>query len=95
MKFKCYYRKNLKMTPEKLSAQIAHVVKGLNRFRENENYSEDIVIVLGVSDKKFNEQLDYHKSICSDIFIQVDKGYTEVPSGTTTAFGYVDYVRSC
>ncbi len=79
MRVKTFYRKNLRMSPEKLAAQIAHVVIGLGIY--------DLlctIIVLGISDKKFTEYMEDHKE---DGFVHSDLGYTEVDAGTITAMG--------
>ena len=88
MKFKVYFRKNLQMTPQKLAAQVAHVVKELGRMQPNSNPREDIIVVLQASDKKFEEIKDAFVNTVN--YLQVDLGMTEVPAGTETCFGYID-----
>ena len=44
MKFKVYFRKNLQMTPQKLAAQVAHVVKEIGRMQPNSNPREDNIV---------------------------------------------------
>lgn len=88
MRFKIYFRKNLKMSPQKLAAQVGHVAKELGR-REPESFpQEDSIIVLQASDKKFEEmKLEFSTQTC---YLQVDTGITEVPAGTETCFGYIE-----
>ena len=88
MKFKVYFRKNLKMTPQKLAAQVSHVVKELGRMKLESNPREDVIVVLQASDKKFEEiKLEFSIQTC---YLQVDNGITEVPAGTETCFGYIE-----
>lgn len=49
-KINCYYRRNLKMSADKLSAQVAHVVANLTR-----NRMPDEISVNAVGDDKFSE----------------------------------------
>jgi len=81
MKIKAIYRKNLKMTEGKVAAQVAHAVKNLGVTPV-----ECDIIVLKVSDKKFEELI-----LEKDCYIQTDKGLTEVESGTKTAAAWIDY----
>jgi len=81
MKIKAIYRKNLKMTEGKVAAQVAHAVKNLGVTPVECN-----IIVLKVSDKKFEELI-----LEKDCYIQTDKGLTEVESGTKTAAAWIDY----
>lgn len=81
--FKCYYRKNLKMSSAKLAAQVGHVTSMLS-FTITIPYK---IIVLEASDAKFEklkERSDY---------VQVDLGFTEVEAGTETVLGWVEYVE--
>lgn len=79
MKIKVIYRKNLKMSPGKLAAQTIHAAMGLANPRP------DIVVVLGVSCKKFWELVDE-----KDCYIHRDLGLTEVEAGEVTAAAWVD-----
>lgn len=74
MKLKIYYRKNLQMSQGKLAAQCVHAA-GLAGFS-----GQDVpVIVLGLSDRKFDAMKASHP-VC------VDAGWTELAPGTETAF---------
>jgi hypothetical protein len=81
MKIKAIYKKNLKMPEGKVASQIAHAVKNLG-----ETPADCDIIVLKVSDKKFNELTEEHKNC----YIQVDKGLTVVESGTATAAAWIE-----
>ncbi len=80
MRIKCLYRKNLKMTPDKIASQVAHAVIGLG-------ITDPLctIIVLGVSDANFFEGIDNH-----DCYVHEDLGYTEVLPGTKTCLVYYE-----
>ena len=80
MRIKVIYRKNLKMTEGKVAAQVAHAVKNLGLTPIDSD-----IIVLRVSDKKFNELTTLY-----DCYIQTDKGLTEVEGGTQTAAAWIE-----
>jgi len=80
MRVKCLYRKNLKMTHNKIAAQAVHAVIGLGV-----KDAMCTVIVLGVSDAKFFEEFDNH-----DCYVHEDLGYTEVLAGTKTCLAYFE-----
>lgn len=67
------------MSEGKVAAQIAHAVKNLGTTPIDCD-----IIVLKVSDKKFNEL-----TAENDCYIQTDKGLTEVESGTQTAAAWI------
>lgn len=90
MRIKIYYRKNLKMSEGKVASQVAHVAKELGRL-EYSIASEDVIIVLGVSDTKYKELSLNYQTETFDWYEQVDKGITEVLEDTPTAFGYICY----
>jgi peptidyl-tRNA hydrolase len=81
MTIKCWYNRNLKMTPQKLAAQVSHVVAGLTH---KTGLIPRRVIVLKASKKKFGELAEIAD------YIQVDEGLTEVPKGTRTVVGFVE-----
>lgn len=91
MKIKCYYRRNLKMSPEKLSAQVGHVCKELGRMVPSSEES-DVIIVLKASDAKF----ELYKQECAEglhgecWYLQKDLGFTEVDAGTETVIGWIE-----
>ena len=74
----CYYRRNLKMTPAKLAAQVGHVAANLSINRKPER-----IIVLQMSDVQFNEAKETPRC-----YVQVDKGLTELQEGTETVVGW-------
>lgn len=95
MKIKFLFRKNLKMSNSKLGSQVAHVAANLasqNYSVQREYLSDDFVthIVLGVSDKKFQEKSVEIGSNDQIYYIQVDAGLSEVPAGTETVLGFVE-----
>ena len=83
MKIKVIYRKNLKMSEGKVAAQVAHAVKNLGITPKDCD-----IIVLKVSDKKFDEYLTSSK--IGIIYIQYDKGLTEVEPNTPTAAAWIE-----
>lgn len=96
MKIKFLVRKNLKMSPGKTAAQVGHVAANLavSNIAVHEAYKdiEPVThIVLGVSNKKFDEKLaelvDDQEAIW---YVTVDAGFSEVPFGTKTVLGFVD-----
>lgn len=90
MRFKIYFRKNLKMSPQKIAAQVAHVAKELGRKRPDSIPQEDSIIVLTASDNKFNEIKQSISDSNIVYWLQIDNGLTEVPAGTETCFGYIE-----
>lgn len=68
------------MSEGKVAAQVVHAVSNLGAYKPNCD-----VVVLKVSDKKFNELTEEH-----DCFIHRDKGLTEVEEGTPTAAAWVE-----
>lgn len=63
------------MSEGKVAAQISHAVKNLGITPIDCD-----IIVLKVSDKKFEELISEN-----ECYVQIDKGLTEVESGTKTA----------
>lgn len=80
------------MTEGKLSAQVAHAVKNLGFTPLDCD-----IIVLGVSDKKFEDEsyrilVEFTKAPNDwfKCYTQIDKGLTEIPEGTRTTFAYIE-----
>lgn len=84
MKIKVIYRRNLKMSPAKLAAQVAHAVKNLG-----ETPRDCDIVVLKASDKKFVEQIKEQQGN-PNTYLQIDKGLTEVKPNTDTAFAWIE-----
>lgn len=68
------------MSEGKVAAQIAHAVKNLGITPVDCD-----IIVLKVSAKKFSELISEN-----DCYVQTDKGFTEVESGTQTAAAWIE-----
>ena len=85
MTIKVLYRRNLKMSDGKLSAQVAHAVKNLGSTPVDCD-----IIVLKASDKKFYEKIKELVDFNNKYYIQVDKGLTEVEQGTATTVAWVE-----
>lgn len=84
----CYYNKNLRMSPGKLAAQVAHAVVRL--CGESLIFPEDLdkVIVLEARDRKFKKLLvDLPKQ--KEYYIHHDLGITEVEEGTPTVIAFI------
>lgn len=79
VRVKVIYRKNLKMSEGKVGAQVAHAVNKLGYIS-----TDSTIIVLKVSDKKFNEMIAEQQC-----YVQVDMGLTQVEAGTPTAAAWI------
>ena len=92
MKIRIYYRKNLKITPQKLASSCTHIGKELGKVCGNTNPFEDKVVVLMASDKKFEEiKQEVFDTIPESYYhLHIDNGVTEVPFNTEIAFGYIE-----
>lgn len=96
MKIKCLYRKNLKLSDQKLAAQTGHVVGNLLRLNDEYGFGkinkDTTIIVLKASDKKFEEKRQELEQSDPPIiyYLQVDKGFTEIPEGTETVIGWIE-----
>ena len=80
MRIKAIYIKNYKMSEGKVAAQIAHAVKNLGDAPKDFD-----IVVLGVSINKFKKLTSEN-----DCYVHIDKGLTEVESGTATAAAWID-----
>ena len=91
MKIKCLYRRNLKLSDQKLAAQVGHVVGNLVQITEDQIDRDSVIIVLKASDKKFAEK---HEELLDskDVnwYIQIDRGLTEISEGTKTVMGWIE-----
>ena len=94
MKIKIHFRKNLKISKQKLAATCAHIGNHLGQHCCSIGYTsdpiDDIVIVLSTSDKKFK---DIKESVLSQedliYHLHTDNGFTEVEPDTEIALGWV------
>ncbi len=97
MVIKIYFRKNVKVSRQKLAAACTHIGNHLGQKYLSQDAVEgpsdpveDVVVILSASDKKFDEikenvmsqnGLSYH--------LHVDNGFTEVEPGTEMAIGWI------
>lgn len=95
MRIKIYYRKNLKLSPQKLASSCAHIGSQLGYYHSclGEDYDpQDVtIVVLMASDTKFNEiknEIQQYDDILSHL--HVDKGLTQVEPDTEICFGYIE-----
>jgi len=72
------------MSEGKVAAQVSHAVLGLKEIFPESVSCDDTIVVLKVSDSKFNEILT--SNTC---YVHEDLGYTEVDEGTVTAAAYL------
>ena len=105
MKIRIYFRKNLKLSPQKLAAVCTHLGKELGISHKerglDNNPFEDKVVILSASDAKFKE----YESMCAtryifdngsfDYHIHVDAGFKEVEAYTKCAIGWIEEEESC
>jgi len=87
-----YYRKNLKISPQKLASSCTHIGKELGKVCGNTNPYEDKVVVLMASDKKFEEiKQEVFDTIPESYYhLHIDRGYTEVYPFTEVAIGWIE-----
>lgn len=91
MKIKIYYRKNLKLSPQKFAAVCTHIGKELGKVCGDTIAWDDVVVILSASDKKFEEYKQYCLDNESVLYhIHVDRGYTEVEPNTECAIGLIE-----
>lgn len=88
MKIKVYYRKNLKMSPGKLAAQVGHAVLTLDPP------AHDQIVVLEARDRKFFSILEELDALGIEYHTAVDAGITEVKPNTITCVAFVDHNMS-
>lgn len=79
------------MSEGKIAAQVAHAILGL-LYQCMILSKPEKIIVLHVSDKKFNALTQQHTGYLpsKSCYIQVDKGFTEVEMGTKTAAAWIE-----
>jgi len=87
MRIKILVRKNLKMTEFKTAAQCVHAALNLYKLFPRDHWS---CVVLGVSDKKFEEKRDALAVTAEPGYVVTDAGYTEVPPGTQTCLAFYE-----
>jgi peptidyl-tRNA hydrolase len=91
MKLKIYYRKNLKLSPQKLAAVCTHIGKELGKVCGYTYAWEDKVVILTASDKKFEEYKDNCRNNSGVLYhIHIDRGFTEVEPNTECAIGWIE-----
>ena len=92
MKIKCLYRKNLKLSEQKLAAQTSHVVGNLLKLTNSEIDRDTTIVVLKASDKKFEEKRQELEQSNPQIiyYLQVDLGFTEIAPNTETVIGWIE-----
>lgn len=79
------------MTEGKLASQVAHAVKNLQMTLLGASTPLDSdIIVLTASDKKFTEMVEMLESEGYEYFVQIDKGLTEIPTGTMTTVAWIE-----
>lgn len=89
---KILFRKNLKMSPQKLSAVCTHIGKQLGKYMDvNASPLEDKVIVLSASDKKYTEKVSDLQLDGDQIYFEhIDTGVKEVDPFTPCAVGWIE-----
>lgn len=90
MDIKIIYRKNLKMSPQKLAAVCTHIGKEIGNKCHNTVPMEDKVVVLMASDRKFEEYKSMLEHGDYVSHIHIDTGLKEVAYGTECALGFVE-----
>lgn len=88
-RIKVLYRRNLKMSEGKLSAQVAHACIGLRTAYPEVDWN-NIIVVLKVSDNKFWEATREHGTESDKSYLQSDWGLTELEMDTPTTFAYYE-----
>lgn len=83
-RIKILARKNLKMSSGKLAAQAVHAALALTSLEKLDPLQS--VVVLEVSDKKFNEKINGEGKLA----VVRDAGYTEVEPGTITCLAFLE-----
>ena len=83
-RIKILARKNLKMSSGKLAAQAVHAALALTSLEKLDPLQS--VVVLEVSDRKFNEKINGEGKLA----VVRDAGYTEVEPGTITCLAFLE-----
>jgi peptidyl-tRNA hydrolase len=79
------------MSPEKLAAQVGHVVLQIVDYSKlGQPYEDNTIVVLKASATKFKSLQEDLTSRGERVFVQKDLGLTEVAAGTETVFGYIE-----
>lgn len=91
-RIKVLVRRNLKMSSGKIAAQAVHAALWLKE-KDSRVHHLSTVVVLEVSDKKYNEAKE--KLVLEGRIFAVcrDAGYTEVEPGTETCLAFLEEVN--
>ncbi len=96
-RIKILFRKNLKMSEGKIAAQSVHAALGLAHLTPKAANPMTSVVVLGVSDSKFeekktkmNQPLGKEFDLTQPYYLVSDAGFTEVPPGTETCLAFLE-----
>lgn len=83
LRAKVLVRRNLKMSPQKMSAQVGHAIDAAKEYLSMPFGAS--IIVLMVSDAKFEEAKKSHT-----VVVIKDAGYTEVTPGSETCLAFLE-----
>ena len=91
-KIKIIYRNKLNLSRGKISSQCVHAALTLNAVYDNDISAGAPVVVLGMSESKYNGEKKSAKA-AGKIVVCCDQGKTEVEAGTETCFAYLEAVK--